>query len=433
MCYLSVGFGRLTEKKKNGAFFGGFENKSQKMKRYCQPQLNYHYQPLPHHCYHEIERDHMFDSYQKVAQQLDLKRKECEKLTAEIVDLQWEICTLLPAPKPLVVIRPKLVAVHSEEDKQNLARIFSSLHSLEDIANLQRVPNAQTLATNEKFQRLWRIAPAVEHLNKMIGLRDIKKQIFTMLSYYSQIRPADELMHIVIDGPPGVGKTELAERLGQVLLKLQLFGKEGSYVHAQRSDLIGGYLGQTAPLTQKTIDKADAGVLFIDEAYGLGHSEQRDMYSKECIDTLTLNLTKKRGQFICIVAGYAEQLESCFFAANPGLESRFPMAFRMTLQPYTSIELCDILCQKMEACDWKSNIARKDMEKVFDRYLHQMTAFARDVQTCWTQTKMVALCRILRTSLCFNAKPDLTLQDLEQACSVCFQRKKPTDRSMMYV
>jgi hypothetical protein len=122
-------------------------------------------------------------------------------------------------------------------------------------------------------------------------------------------------------------------------------------VFARRADMIGKYLGQTAPKTQQIIDSALGGVLFLDEVYELGDTEGRDMFGKECINVINRNLSEHAGEFVCIVAGYREQIESCFFAHNSGLERRFP--YRFTIEPYTPAEMCEIFRVIVEREGWK--------------------------------------------------------------------------------
>ena len=116
---------------------------------------------------------------------------------------------------------------------------------------------------------------------------------------------------------------------------------------------IAGYLGQTAIKTQKIIDKASGGVLFIDEVYSLGSdSKTNDTFSKECIDTLNQNLSEKR-DFICIVAGYEQDVKRCFFKQNPGLERRFPWVYK--IDDITSIELKLIFLNFIKNKGWSFN------------------------------------------------------------------------------
>src|SRR5438093_1618571 len=98
----------------------------------------------------------------------------------------------------------------------------------------------------------------------------------------------------------------MGEEKIKVLIKIK---KKNKFKLVKRTDLVGEYLGHTAHKTQRVIDDADGGVLFIDEAYSLGADDKRDSFSKECIDTLNQNLSENRSKFICIIAGYPDELE----------------------------------------------------------------------------------------------------------------------------
>jgi len=141
-------------------------------------------------------------------------------------------------------------------------------------------------------------------LRNLIGMESIKKNIFNQLIFFLQnIEPQfPHMLHTCIEGPPGCGKTELANILAEIYANLGII-KESKVVIARRSDLVAGFLGQTAQKTQEMIDSANGGVLLIDEAYSLGNEEKRDSFAKECIDTINQNLTEGKGDFICIIAG----------------------------------------------------------------------------------------------------------------------------------
>jgi SpoVK/Ycf46/Vps4 family AAA+-type ATPase len=160
------------------------------------------------------------------------------------------------------------------------------------------------------------------------------------------------MYHTIIFGCPGVGKTAFAKILARIYLSLGITKKD-VFVTARRSDLVGEYLGHTAVKTQKKIDESIGGVLFIDEAYSLGSSTETktsDSYSKECIDTLNQNLTEKKGQFICIIAGYKDEIEKNLFSVNPGLRRRFSFAY--TIKGYSDKELAAILALKIKNIRW---------------------------------------------------------------------------------
>ena len=152
-------------------------------------------------------------------------------------------------------------------------------------------------------------------------------------------------------GPPGVGKSTIGEVLGEIYCKLGLINSDKTYkfVKANRGDLIGQYLGHTDKKTQAKIDEALGGVLFIDEAYSLGSTSTKDIYAKECLDTLNRNLTEKKGEFVCIIAGYRDELDKTFFRINPGLRSRFNTKFH--IEKYSPIELSNILFSNLTTSD----------------------------------------------------------------------------------
>jgi len=146
-----------------------------------------------------------------------------------------------------------------------------------------------------------------------------------------------------------VGKHNCASD-GRIYCKLGLLSK-GHFTMVGREELIGKYLGETAQKTKKVMLNSLGGVLFIDEAYALGNPENRDIYSKECIDTINKFLSEHTKDFICIIAGYEDQLKQCFFNVNPGLDRRFP--FKYTLKHYNSNELSKIFEYQLIRSKWR--------------------------------------------------------------------------------
>ena len=116
--------------------------------------------------------------------------------------------------------------------------------------------------------------------------------------------------------------------------------KKNVFKKVTRSDLVAGYLGQTALKTNDVIQSCLGGCLFIDEAYSLVNNDL-DSFSKECIDTLNESLSRYKDNLMVIIAGYEKELNEIFFTSNPGLESRFIWRFKIT--PYTAKELFEIL------------------------------------------------------------------------------------------
>jgi len=224
------------------------------------------------------------------------------------------------------------------------------------------------------------IKPLIK-LKKMVGLDKIKDEIINFILYYliyANNNDLSQIKHISIEGSPGCGKTKLAKIISKILIGLGILENK-NIVYAKRTDLIGTHLGETGKKTQNVINKALGGVLFIDEAYSLGCDEKRDVYSKECIDIITQNLSDNKSKFICIIAGYTEELESSFFSVNPGLVRRFP--FRFKIEKYTYQELRDIFIRKIYKLNWKIDINFDDFNKLFENNYKYFKYFGGDIDT----------------------------------------------------
>jgi SpoVK/Ycf46/Vps4 family AAA+-type ATPase len=202
------------------------------------------------------------------------------------------------------------------------------------------------------------LLPEMEDLDAMIGQDEFKKQVVTLILYYSMRlnRKNDDLLHTAIYGEPCIGKTEFAQKLAKIYLKLGVL-RNNIFRKVRRSDLIAGFLGQTALKTAEVLKSVRGGVLFIDEAYSIGNSsgkDTQDSYSKECLDLINQSLTEMREgddkYFILMIAGYKDELKRNFFGMNDGLERRFSIHF--TMEPYNAKELVDIFIKKVLESGW---------------------------------------------------------------------------------
>lgn len=246
------------------------------------------------------------------------------------------------------------------------------------------------------LKTMYKLAKPLSKLSKMIGLKKVKKSVIDMILYYIQNfeKDSNQLLHTVIEGPPGVGKTEFGKILAEIYAALGVIESDKFKV-VKRTDLVGEYLGHTAAKTQKVIDEADGGVLFIDEAYSLGNEEKRDSYSKECIDTLNQNLTENRNKFICIIAGYPNELDRCFFSYNPGLKRRFP--FRFAIDGYNSSELKDIFLKMVHDANWMTHhkVNSKFLEEFFTKNKKSFQFFGGDMENLLTSCKFCHSHRVI--------------------------------------
>ena len=252
-------------------------------------------------------------------------------------------------------------------DSVKYDEINLNINTLDELIKFGKLPSKGKVYPFD-INKLKNIVPTLDKLSKFIGMDNVKKSIILQVLYFLQdFEECDDMMHTVITGPPGVGKTMLAFVLGEIYYKLGVVKKikgkkffksplnekeiDFKFRIAKRSDLIGEYVGHTAIKTQKVIDESLGGVLFIDEAYSLGNEDKKDIYSKECIDTINQNLTEKKGEFVVIIAGYENDLETCFFNYNDGLRRRFP--FRYEISPYNHEELGRIFLDKVKSLKWK--------------------------------------------------------------------------------
>ncbi|WP_280771912.1 AAA family ATPase [Salipaludibacillus daqingensis] len=185
-----------------------------------------------------------------------------------------------------------------------------------------------------------------EKLNHLIGLKNVKEEV-RQLSSFVKIQKQREKnglpsipiqLHAVFSGPPGTGKTTVAHIYSQILYELDLL-KRGHVVITGRSDLVAGYVGQTAIKTKQKIREALGGVLFIDEAYSLLSKGEQD-FGREAIDTLVEEMTKHEENLVVILAGYSDLINS-LLESNPGLSSRFKKS--IVFPHYSVSELMEII------------------------------------------------------------------------------------------
>ncbi len=209
----------------------------------------------------------------------------------------------------------------------------------------------------------------LKKLDGLVGLGGVKKEISNLAAYLNlQIKRGEtntfQGKHYVFTGNPGTGKTTVARIMADVFKTLGVVSR-GQLVEADRAKLVAGYSGQTAIKTNQLVDQAVGGVLFIDEAYTL-KSNDGDSFGAEAIDTLLKRLEDDRGKFICIVAGYTDQMHD-FIDTNPGLKSRFTQTIHF--DDYTPDELTQIFINLAKG---KNFTIDEDTEAAIHREFEQL-------------------------------------------------------------
>jgi SpoVK/Ycf46/Vps4 family AAA+-type ATPase len=332
----------------------------------------------------------------------------------------------------------KIEKEKEEKEKIENRRKVNIQFEINDISDLlkmiEKYPDDKEVEYNINMHSLHKIKEPLEELNSMIGLQNLKENIVDQILFYIQdlhkaSNPnkkhlvSNDFMHTVIYGPPGTGKTEIAKIIGSIFSKLGILLK-GTFKKVTRSDLVAGYLGQTALKTKDVIKESLGGVLFIDEAYSLGNQEKRDSFSKECIDTLCEALSDHKDNLMVIIAGYETDLNECFFKYNQGLESRF--TWRLKINDYNALELHNIFIKKINDCGWSIDNASLNVNvRWFEKNKALFKYYGRDIETLFAKTKIAHSRRVF--CLDENEKRRLTITDIDKGLEIYLKNGQKKD------
>jgi SpoVK/Ycf46/Vps4 family AAA+-type ATPase len=324
----------------------------------------------------------------------------------------------------------EFTAAKAAQIEKKTIKIDFEINNLSDLISLAEKYHDVTVndECNINILALHKIKKSLIDLNNMIGMKSIKENVVDQILFFLQdlhkglTVENNEFMHTVIYGPPGTGKTEVAKILGSIFSNLGIL-KKGIFKKVTRSDLIAGYLGQTAIKTKDVIKDCLGGCLFIDEAYSLGNNEKRDSFSKECIDTLCEALSDHKEDLMVIIAGYEKELNECFFSYNQGLDSRF--VWRFKTEEYTGEDLYNIFLKKVKDTGW--NVKEDSINKEwFHKNKEYFKFFGRDMETLLSKTKIAHSRRVF---LCNKEeKKWLIMKDLEKGMEIFLKNDEVKNR-----
>lgn len=278
---------------------------------------------------------------------------------------------------------------------------YNNIPEVKSIKDLILASKTLRFYKNIDTVMLWKIAPYLEELDSMVGLSSLKDTVFLQVIYYLQnmhktglASGNEEYLHTMIYGAPGHGKTNVAKIIGKIYQAMGILSEDGPFRVAYRDDFIAGYLGQTALKTKKLLDSCIGGVLFIDEIYSLApRDNDRDIFSKEALDTLTAYLSENKN-YICVIgAGYEDDIKTCFFGMNKGLERRFPWIHR--IDPYTPAELTSIFIKMVTGLGWRIGITSKELTDLISLNKSRFKNAGGDIENFLSKIKMIHAKRVI--------------------------------------
>jgi probable Rubsico expression protein CbbX len=270
---------------------------------------------------------------------------------------------------------------------------------------------ARTVAEVMAQTQVQQVMDALDH--DLVGLKPVKTRIrdIAALLVIDRLRMNLGLaaqapsLHMSFTGNPGTGKTTVAMRMAQILHELG-YVRSGHLVAVTRDDLVGQYIGHTAPKTKEVLKKAMGGVLFIDEAYYLYRPENERDYGQEAIEILLQVMENQRDDLVVILAGYKDRMDT-FFQSNPGMNSR--IAHHIEFPDYAEDELAQIAHHMLEFQNYKLD---EEAQLAFERYLQlrkQQPHFAnaRSVRNALERARLRQASRLFA-----NPHQELTAEDL---------------------
>ena len=296
------------------------------------------------------------------------------------------------------------------------------------VANVISAPEADTTPASVNLAELYRQSDIQSLFDELardfVGLAPVKTRIRETAALLLVEKARNQLgltgsappLHMSFTGNPGTGKTTVAMRMAQILHRLG-YVRKGHLVAVTRDDLVGQYIGHTAPKTKEVIKKAMGGVLFIDEAYYLYRPENERDYGQEAIEILLQVMENQRDDLVVILAGYKDRMNT-FFQSNPGMASR--IAHHIDFPDYSADELYEISLLMLDKLQYRLSPAAEGALRDYIelRMLQPQFANARSLRNALDRARLRAANRVfaaMSPALDRNALMTLEESDIRQS------------------
>jgi probable Rubsico expression protein CbbX len=278
------------------------------------------------------------------------------------------------------------------------------------------------------------IGPLLDQLDEeLVGLQPVKRRIREIASFLLVARARERAgfmssrptLHMAFTGNPGTGKTTVAMRMASILHRLG-YVRKGHLVAVTRDDLVGQYIGHTAPKTKDVLKRAMGGVLFIDEAYYLYRPENEKDYGQEAIEILLQVMENQRDDLTVILAGYTERMHT-FFQSNPGFRSR--IAHHVEFPDYNDDELM-LIAQKMAStAEYKLTDSAREALREYIARRRQQPGFAnaRSLRNAFDRARLRQALRLVQWEGAVGVNDLVTLEESDIRASRVFSESVHTN------
>ena len=264
--------------------------------------------------------------------------------------------------------------------------------------------------------------------NDLVGLEPVKRRISEIASYLLVTRARQRAgllaltptLHMAFTGNPGTGKTTVALRMASILHKLG-YVRKGHLVTVTRDDLVGQYIGHTAPKTKDVLKRAMGGVLFIDEAYYLYRPENEKDYGQEAIEILLQVMENQRDDLVVILAGYSARMKT-FFESNPGFRSR--IAHHIDFPDYDDAQLLQIAEKMARESEYRLSDEARDALREYIALRRQQPDFAnaRSLRNAFDRARLRQALRLVQWEGSVGVNDLVTLEASDIRASRVFEK-----------